>query len=134
LTVATHRDFLPIFEHDKRIHNRISVGEILEEDFLSYDLVVFPSSFPPQHHTPFVKRGIYSYNSGFQYVVYGKVIRTFSKNELNYFRNSSPDCKHLLLPEGEYYQIQFIDDEEENSQFNPKDIKRYFPFYPSAIL
>ena len=56
ITVATHINFLPIFENDPHIESLIPVNQITEQDFAKYDLVIIPSSSKPTHYSPLIKR------------------------------------------------------------------------------
>jgi len=112
VTVATKADFLTIFENDPDIKNLYPVDSINERDLLGYDLVVIPSSFKPTYYSPWIRRGIYSFNEAMQYTRYGIVLQHLAKNDLNYFHLAKPHSGQTYLSDGQYYKIRITDDEK----------------------
>jgi|GEM_PF-1508037 len=103
--VATNKNYLSIFENDPAVKKLLAIDKLSEKDFADYDLVVFPSSIDFGYYSPLVKRGIYSYNTGIKYTRYGLVIKTQTKDELNYFRLAEPQFGQSYLPDGAYYRM-----------------------------
>ncbi len=105
LTVATNKNFLSIFENHPLIEKLTPVNEIIEEDFLKFDLVIIPSSFSPTYYSPFIKYGIYSYNAALEYTRYGILIQKIKKHNLNYFDLAKHKFGQTYLPDGKYLRL-----------------------------
>ena len=131
LTVATNKSFISIFENHPSVQKLIPVDKVTEEDFSKYDLVIIPLSFSPTVYSPFIKRGIYTYNTAFEYTRYGILVKKIKKYGFNYFDLAKHKFGQTYLSDSTYFKIHLTNNEKLEAN---KYIRMIFPKNEKIIV
>lgn len=101
LDLASNIDYLSLFETDSRVNDLYDVRDLSDENIAVYDLIIIPSSFGPTEYNPSIKRALYYWDRGWEYVRYGTVIASGTKQGLNYFTGALHAYGETGLPYAE---------------------------------
>lgn len=111
LALATHKEYLTLFETDSRVHKLLDESTLTDTDLAVYDLVVIPSSFLPVEFSHIIKRALYYSDRGWIYCRYGVVVASGEKQSINYFTNALHEYGQTALPTAHTISLQFPEDD-----------------------